>query len=158
MERIIIAAVAENRVIGKDGKIPWHIPEDLQHFKEKTTGHTVVMGRKTFESLPDSFTPLPDRQNIVLTRSDLSPSDESVKVANSLEDAWEEAENEKVFIIGGAGIYRQTMDIADEMILTEIHEEYDGGTYFPDFSEDIWKEVSREENDGFDFVEYEKLS
>jgi dihydrofolate reductase len=150
--------VAENGVIGKDGQIPWHIPEDLQHFKEKTTGHTVVMGRKTFKSLPDSFTPLPDRQNIVLTRSDFSPDDESVTVANSLDEAWEKADNEKVFIIGGAGVYRQTMDIADKMVLTKIHEAYDGDTYFPNFSEDNWKEVRRDEYDGFDFVEYKKLS
>lgn len=157
MEKIIIAAVAENGVIGKDGEIPWHIPEDLQHFKEKTTGHTVVMGRKTFESLPDSFKPLPDRQNIVLTRSDFSPKNESVNLANSLDEAWEEAENEKVFIIGGAGVYRQTLEEADKMILTEIHEEYEGDTYFPDFSEEDWREIEREEHEEFDFVEYRKI-
>ena len=157
MKKIIIAAVAENRVIGKDGEIPWHIPEDLQHFREKTTGHTIVMGRKTFQSLPDSFKPLPDRQNIVLTRSDFNPG-ESVKIANSLEDAWEKADNEKVFIIGGAGVYRQTLDEADKMILTEIQEEYDGDTYFPDFNKDNWEEVEREEREGFDFVEYENLN
>ncbi|QGA80061.1 dihydrofolate reductase [Candidatus Nanohalobium constans] len=154
MKKIIIAAVAENDVIGKDGEIPWHIPKDLQHFKEKTTGHTVVMGRKTFESLPDSFTPLPDRENIVLTRSDFSPKNESVKLANSLDEAWEKAESEKIFIIGGAGIYRQTMSEADKMILTEIHEEYKGDTYFPEFSEENWKEVEREEHREFDFAEY----
>lgn len=155
MEKIIIAAVAENDVIGKEGEIPWHIPEDLQHFKEKTTGHTVIMGRKTFQSLPDGFKPLPDRENIVLTQSDFSPENESVKLANSLDQAWEEAENEKTFIIGGAGIYRQTMDKADKMILTEINDEYEGDTYFPEFSEENWKETSREKKDNFDFVEYE---
>lgn len=156
MEKIIIAAVAENGVIGKDGEIPWHIPEDLEHFKEKTTGNTVVMGRKTFQSLPDSFKPLPDRENIVLTRSDFEPKYESVKIANSLEEAWEKAENEKVFIIGGAGVYKQVMQEADRMILTEILEEYKGDTYFPEFDEETWREVKRDERDNFDFVDYRK--
>jgi dihydrofolate reductase len=158
MEKIIIAAVAENGVIGKDGEIPWHIPEDLQHFKGKTTGHTVVMGRKTFESLPDSFKPLPDRQNIVLTRSEFSPENESVTVANSLDGAWNKASNEKVFVIGGAGVYEQTLEEADKMILTEIHEEYAGDTFFPNFSEENWIEKERREKDGFDFVTYEKAT
>jgi len=156
MEKIIIAAVAENRVIGKDGDIPWHIPEDLEHFRKKTTGSTVVMGRKTFQSLPDSFTPLPDRENIVLTRSDFSPKDESVKLANNLDEAWKKASNEKVYIIGGAGVYRQTLEEANKLVLTEIHEEYEGDTFFPEFSEEKWKEVEREEHGDFDFVEYEK--
>ena len=157
MDKIIIAAVAENRVIGKNGDIPWHIPEDLQHFKEKTEGSTVVMGRKTFQSLPDSFTPLPNRENIILTTSDFSPEDESVELANSLEEAWEKAKNEKIYIIGGAGIYKQTLEDADKMVLTEIHKEYEGDTYFPDFLEENWREVNREENGKFDFVEYEKV-
>jgi len=154
MEKIIIAAVAENDVIGKDGEIPWHIPEDLEHFKDKTTGHTVVMGRKTFESLPDSFKPLPNRQNIVLTRSDFSPENESVNIANSLEEAWKKSENERVFIIGGAGVYKQCMEEADKMILTEIKEEYEGDTFFPEYSKENWKEVEREKHEDFDFVEY----
>jgi len=154
MEKIIIAAVAENDVIGKDGEIPWHIPEDLEHFKEKTTGHTVVMGRKTFESLPDSFKPLPNRQNIVLTRSDFSPENESVNIANSLEEAWKKSENERVFIIGGAGVYKQCMEEADKLILTEIKEEYEGDTFFPEYSKENWKEVEREKHEDFDFVEY----
>lgn len=156
MEKILIAAVSENGVIGKEGDIPWHIPEDLQHFKEKTTGNTVVMGRKTYESLPDSFTPLPDRENIVLTRSDFQPEEESVKVANSLEDAWEKSSNEKIFIIGGAGIYRQTIDKVDEMVLTEIHENYDGDTFFPDYNRDKWVEKSREDHKNFSFVTYRR--
>jgi dihydrofolate reductase len=156
VEKIIIAAVAENRVIGKDGDIPWDIPEDLQHFKQKTTGHTVIMGRKTFQSLPDSFKPLPDRQNIVLTRSDFEPENESVIVANSLRDAWQKAENDKVFIIGGAGIYKQTIEEADKMILTEIHEEHEGDTYFPEFSQKNWKEQKRNQKNNFDFVKYQK--
>lgn len=154
MEKIIIAAVAENNVIGKDGDIPWHIPEDLQHFKEKTTGHTVVMGRKTYQSLPDSFKPLPDRENIVLTRSDFQPEDESVKISNNLDDAWEKSSNEKIFIIGGANIYKQTMKDADKLVLTEINKEYDGDTYFPEFSESQWQEKNRDKYENFSFVTY----
>ena len=156
MEKIIIAAVAENNVIGKDGDIPWHIPEDLQHFKGKTTEHTVVMGRKTFQSLPNSFKPLPDRQNIVLTRSDFSKENESVTVANSLDQAWQKSENEKIFIIGGAGIYRQTIDEADKMIITEVHEEYKGDTYFPEWNQENWEEVERDERGEISFVEYSR--
>jgi len=156
VEKILIATVAENGVIGKDGDIPWHIPEDLQHFKQKTTGNTVVMGRKTYQSLPDSFTPLPDRENIVLTRSDFQPGDDSVKVANSLEDAWEKSSNEKVFIIGGAGVYRQIIEEADKMVLTEIYEEYDGDTFFPDYNKDNWAEKSREDHENFSFVTYRR--
>lgn len=157
MERIIIAAVAENGVIGKDGGIPWHIPEDLEHFKEETTGNTVVMGRKTFQSLPDSFKPLPERENIVLTKSNFEPDYESVKIANDLDEAWKKAGNKRIFIIGGAGVYRQTLEEADKMILTEIHEEYDGDTYFPEYDEENWKEISREEHGNFDFVKYREI-
>ena len=154
MEKIIIAAVAENNVIGKDGDIPWHIPEDLQHFKEKTTEHTVVMGRKTFQSLPNSFKPLPDRQNIVLTRSDFQPENGSVNIANSLDKAWQKAENQKIFIIGGAGIYRQTIEKADKMVITEVHEEYEGDTYFPEWNQENWKEIERDDRGEISFVEY----
>lgn len=156
MEKVIIAAMDENRVIGKDNDIPWHFPEDLEHFKNTTMGFPVVMGRSTYESLPESFRPLPGRTNIVLTRSSFE-TDESVKIANSLGEAWslaEETGKEKVFIIGGASIYRQTLDKADRMILTEVHGEYEGDTYFPEF-QDSWKEVEREDHGEISFVEYE---
>ncbi|PSG98783.1 MAG: dihydrofolate reductase [Nanohaloarchaea archaeon SW_7_43_1] len=158
MEKIIIAAVAENNVIGKDGDIPWHYSEDMKHFKQKTTGNTVIMGRKTFQSLPDSFKPLPDRQNIVLTRSDFSPQSESVTVANSLDEAWVRANNEKVFIIGGEGVYEQSLEQTDKMILTEIKGEYEGDTYFPEWNEEKWRETEREEKNEFSFVEHERLN
>jgi dihydrofolate reductase len=156
MEKIIIAAKAENDVIGKNGEIPWHIPEDLQHFKEKTTGNTVVMGRKTFQSLPDGFKPLPNRQNIVLTRSDFKPGHESVNTANSLDEAWKKAENQKVFIIGGANIYQQTIKQADKMIITEIHEKYEGDTYFPKITKENWEETRRRKEGNISFVEYKR--
>lgn len=154
MRKIIIAAVAENRAIGKDGGIPWHIPEDLKHFKNKTTGHPVIMGRKTYESLPENFRPLPDRTNIVLTRSDMEK--EGIKAAESLEEAYSIAEEhgEKAFIIGGASVYEQVLPEADKMILTEVKREVDGDTFFPEFDRKKWKEEKREEHEGFDFVTY----
>lgn len=157
MKMTIIAAVSENNVIGKDGDIPWHFPEDMKHFKTETMGSTVVMGRGTFESLPSDYKPLPGRKNIVLTTSD-KEFDESVEKANSLEEAWKKGSKHgnEVYIIGGASIYEQTMEAADKMILTEIHEEYEGDTYFPEVDEENWKEVERDDRDQLSFVTYEK--
>lgn len=154
MKKTIIAAVAENRAIGKNGEIPWHIPEDLKHFKEKTTGHPVIMGRKTFESLPEDFRPLPGRTNIVLTRSETDK--EGVEVARSLEQAYRIAEEhgDETFIIGGASVYEQVLPKADRMILTEVKKKVDGDTFFPEFDKKDWDEKEREEHEGFDFVTY----
>ena len=157
MQKIIIAAVAENDVIGKDGDIPWHYSEDMKHFKQKTTGHSVIMGRKTYFSLPEDFRPLPNRKNIVLSRSE-PELPESVELANSLDEAWEKAEeySNKAFIIGGAGVYKQAMQEADRMILTEVHEEYEGDTFFPEWSKDDWEELKRDDREELSFVEYRK--
>lgn len=153
-----MAAMAENRVIGKDGDIPWHYPEDLKHFKELTTGHPVVMGRKTYFSLPEGFRPLPDRTNIVLTRSNPDVPEE-VEVAGSFDEAWKIASevDDKVFVIGGASIYDQTLEEADKMILTFVHEEYDGDTYFPEWDESKWEEVERDDREELSFVTYERM-
>lgn len=153
MEKIIIVAMDEENTIGKDGDIPWHYSEDMKYFKEKTTGHSVLMGRTTYESLPKDFRPLPDRENIVLTRSNLSLG-ESVKVANSLEEGFEMAENEKVFIAGGASIYRQTLDLADKMLITRIPGDHNGDTSFPEFNEENWKLESSTESGDLIFEEY----
>lgn len=158
MQKIIIAAVAENGVIGKDGDIPWHIPEDLKQFREETIGNPVVMGKNTFYSLPEDYRPLEGRTNIVLTRSGLD--NESARVANSLEEAWEiakETGNDKVYIIGGTSVYEQTLEDADKMVLTEVHEEYDGDTFFPEWKDENWKEVEREDHDDYSFVEYRRI-
>lgn len=147
MEHVIIAAVAENGVIGADGGIPWHYPEDFEHFKEVTTGHPVIMGRKTYESLPSSFTPLPDRTNIVLSfdEMDVPSGVVNVQSIDAALDAAEETGDDIVCIAGGASIYEQFLeqDLVDRMILTIIPEEPDGDTYFPDFSEDDWEVVAR---------------
>ena len=159
MEKIIIVAVSENGVIGKDGDIPWHYPEDLKHFKKKTMDHPVIMGSSTYRSLPEDFKPLPGRKNIVLTRSGIDV-DESVSVANSLDEAWKIAgeHDEKAFIIGGATIYEQTLKDADKLVLTRIHEEYDGDTFFPDWNKENWKEVKRDELEELSFLEYERIT
>ena len=152
MKTIIIAAVAKNSVIGKDGKIPWHISEDFKHFKKETMGFPVIMGRKTFVSLP--IQPLPGRENIVLTRSsDFSP--EGVVVKHSLEEALDYCKDkEKVFIIGGAGVYKQAMDFADELELTEIEKEYEGDTFFPEVNKNVWKLKNKEQHEGYSFNTY----
>jgi len=156
VEKIIISAVSENGVVGRDGELPWHYPEDMKHFRETTMGYPVVMGSTTYTSLPDDYRPLEGRKNIVLTRIGLDVP-ESVELANSLEEAWriaKETGKEKVFIIGGASIYEQTIDEADHMILTEIHQEYEGDTYFPEWSDQKWEEVERDDREELSFVEY----
>ena len=120
----IIVAYANNRVIGKDGKIPWRLPHDSQHFKRITSGHIVVMGRKTFESIGR---PLPHRRNIVLTSSTTFAAP-GVEVMHSKDDVLA---LDDVFIIGGASIYRQFLDVADRLYITEIALEIDGDTFFP---------------------------
>lgn len=129
----IIAAIGENRELGKDGNLLWHLPKDLQYFKKATKNHPVIMGRKTFESLGK---PLPGRTNIVLTRKeDYQP--EGVKVFNNLDDALAYAkkiEEDEIFIIGGAQVYKQTMDIADMLYLTIVKGTFDADSYFPDYS------------------------
>lgn len=154
LKKTIIAAIDQEKAIGKNGEIPWHIPEDLKHFKEKTTGHPVIMGRKTFESLPENFRPLPERTNIVLTRSDMDK--EGVEIAKSFQKAYSIARDhgEEAFIIGGASVYEQALPQADRMILTEVKKEVDGDTFFPEFDREEWNEESREEHEDFDFVTY----
>jgi Dihydrofolate reductase len=156
MEKIIIVAVAENGVIGSDGDLPWNpIEEDMEFFREKTTGSTVIMGRKTFQSLPESVRPLPERQNIVLTRSGFEP--EGAEVAGTLDEAWSKAGNEKVFVIGGASVYRQALPEAEKMLITEVKGEYGGDTFFPEFSEEEWKEVERRKGEEVEFVIYSSV-
>lgn len=160
MEKIIIAAVSENNVIGNQGEIPWDIPEDMKHFRKKTTGNAVIMGRKTFESLPENFRPLPDRKNIVLTRSGLEDKPREVVEASSLGEAWKAAEgySDKAFIIGGESVYREGMTEADRLVITRVHEEYEGDTFFPEIDTENWEESERDEREGFSFLEYVRRS
>jgi dihydrofolate reductase len=142
----IIAAVAENYAIGNLNKLPWHLPADLKHFKELTTGHTIVMGKRTFESLPNG--PLPNRKNIVLTSIMSEGVNEGYFEADSLEDVLYLCEHEpEVFIIGGVSVYKQTIDKADVMYITWIHESFTADAFFPQVNFDEWNEVSRKSFD-----------
>lgn len=161
MQVTIIAAVAANGVIGADGEMPWHYPEDLKHFKEVTLGHPVIMGRVTYEAIVDRIGgPLPERTNIVLTGSPnrVTPHPD-VRVATSVEAALESARNtdgEEAFVAGGASVYEQFLPLADRMLLTEIHEPHEGDTKFPEWNEDEWVERERDECENLSFVTYHR--
>ena len=156
---IVIAAVSENDVIGKGGKIPWHIGEDLKRFKKLTMGHTVLMGRKTYESLPDNARPLKGRKNIVLSSNiDYDPQAPSVVVCNDLNSALIHSRyEEKVFIIGGAEVYKEAIEYADYLELTVVDGEFEGDAFFPyvDFN-GSWKLEKEEKFDGYSFLTYSK--
>lgn len=158
MEIIIIAAVAKNRVIGKEGKLPWHLPEDFRHFKRSTEGHAVIMGRTTFASIGK---PLPNRVNIVLSTTMAPPADGSYLVAASLGKAIAiclERGFPKAFIIGGARLYREALEaeVVDTMILSELHDAHEGDALFPEWDAELWREDARESFDAFDAVTYRR--
>jgi dihydrofolate reductase len=154
----LVAAVAANGVIGANGKLPWRLPEDLKHFKALTLGHPVIMGRKTWESLGR---PLPGRENIVVTRS-AGYDAPGASVAASLDAALALCAGESLaFVIGGSELYAAALPLADGLVLTEIHRDYDGDTRFPAFDRKVWRETQRKPQtaaDGlrFDFVLYER--
>ena len=159
---VIIAAVAKNGVIGNDNALPWHLPEDLRHFKQLTTGHAVIMGRKTWESLPPKFRPLPGRLNIVVTRN-ADYVAEGATVANALEAAVKVgAGKTALFVIGGAELYAHTLPHAQRLELTEIDAAFEGDAYFPAFDRAQWREVKREPGKteaglAYAFVTYERV-
>lgn len=156
MKIIIIVAHDPNMVIGKDGSLPWHYSEDLKFFKRVTMGSPILMGRVVFEELNEK--PLPGRENVVLSRS---KQYDYVKSFNSIERALEYlGDHEKIFVIGGAQIYKQLIDRTDELVITEIKKEYEGDTYLVDYRKDIgtvWKEVWREDHADFAFVRYKRM-
>lgn len=156
----LIAALARNRAIGRDNRMPWRLPEDLKRFKRLTMGHAVIMGRKTFESIGS---PLPGRTNIVITRSsDWSRS--GCLPVHSLEAALAAvAESQDAFVIGGAQIYALALPLAQRLYMTEIERDFEGDAFFPEFDRSQWREIARERRvsegaDTFDyaFVEYER--
>lgn len=153
----IIVAASENNVIGKDGTLPWHLPKDLKYFKKITSGHAIVMGRTTYESIGR---PLPNRRNIILTR-DITFSAKGCDVIHSIDDIPNTSE--EIFIIGGANVYQQTLDMCDRLYFTRVHTHIEGDAYFPEINETIWKLESSEkepanENNEFDlsFITYIK--
>jgi dihydrofolate reductase len=139
----IVVAIAENYAIGKNNQLLWRLPNDLKHFKQITSGHTIIMGRKTFDSVGK---PLPNRRNIIITRQNISI--EGCEVVNSLDAALALCADEpEIFIVGGAEIYKQAMHVTDCIYLTIVHQNFDGDTYFPEIKEDEWKETEREDNE-----------
>ena len=164
MKISLIAAVAQNGVIGRDNDMIWHLPDDFAFFKRKTSHHPIIMGRKSLEALGK---PLPNRTNIVITRNpDFTAT--GVIVVHTLDDALAEAKKaeratDEIFVIGGAEIYKMALPLVTTLHLTEIHQAYEGDAYFPAFDKREWIEVSRRPHPiddrhaaAFDFVEYER--
>ncbi len=158
----IIVAKAKNNIIGNNNELIWHLPNDLKRFKALTSGHPIIMGRKTYESIGR---PLPNRTNIVITRNP-DWNTEGILVVNSLEEAIEKAKeiDENIFIIGGGNIYEQAMEISNALEVTEVHHLFEGDTKFPEIDSKIWKEAersdfSKDEKNEFDysFVRYERI-
>lgn len=162
-EKIIIAALTKDRVIGINGKLPWHIPEDLKRFKSLTKGHTIIMGRKTF----DEIGVLPSRKNIVVSKTKIEGLENiEYKLASDIKEALIYADccandtYSRVFIIGGAEIYKQTLMLVDRLELTVINGEYKGDTYFPEYEHLIGTEfrlVTSEKHDGYVFNSYIRI-
>jgi dihydrofolate reductase len=161
---VLVAAVAANGVIGRDGGMPWHLPEDLAHFKQTTTGHPVVMGRRTYESIAaDVGGPLPERTSVVLTTTGVDADDERVVEAASVEAALAAASAdarergvETVYVVGGATVYEQFLPHADRLVLTELDDAVEGDTRFPEWDREAFVEVDRERREGFAFVTYDR--
>lgn len=162
-----IAAMSQNRVIGKDNKLPWHLPEDLKYFKEKTKNKVLIMGRKTFESLGR---PLPNRFHIVITRNQsydihdpmvevVSSLSHALELAHMLTAKYKEKFGDEVFIVGGAEIYKQSLDLIQRLYLTVIEQDFVGDAYFPEFDEQKFKLMQDEKHTGplsFSFRIYEQ--
>lgn len=150
-----IVAMSDNRVIGDKNQLPWHLPADLKYFKNLTSGHPILMGRKTYESIGR---PLPNRTNIILTRN-AEFTAPGCLVVTTIEEAMEcarEAQSDEIFIIGGAEVYKQLLPHIERIYLTIVHDQFDGDAFFPELDEDQWQEVSRQnhdadENNEFDF-------
>ena len=157
----LIAALAANRAIGKDNELLWQLPEDMRNFRETTRGKPVIMGRKTWESLPEAFRPLPGRHNIVVSR-DPDYQAAGATLAGSLADALGQAADvEEVFVIGGGELYSQALPLASRLYLTEIAQDFAGDVFFPDVPPQDWQEISRQPGQsssglGFAFVVYQR--
>lgn len=149
----IIVAMTKSRVIGKNGKMPWHIPDDLKLFKKLTTGGAVIMGRRTYESIGK---PLPDRENIIVSNS-LKQAD-GCKIFDSVLLAMQYAQNtgRRIFFIGGGELYKKTIGIADHLYVSWVKEEYEGDTFFPQIDTKVWKAEESEEYQDFIWTHYKR--
>jgi dihydrofolate reductase len=154
MKIVLIAAVAEDGTIGHEGRIPWHISDDLKRFKRLTMGHAIIMGRKTYESIGK---PLPGRTNIVLTRNPQFRAPDGFRAFGDLDAALDfcrQQQAQTAFVIGGAELYRQSIGRADVLLLTHVHKRISGDAKFPEFDRTQWQEVSRHDTDEYSFIEY----
>lgn len=159
----LLFAMDRNRLIGANNDLPWHLPNDLKFFKEKTTGHTIIMGRKTFDSIGRA---LPNRRNVVLSKKEISLPEgvELIHDMNTFLEWSTDHPEEEIFVIGGGGLFEQILPYADRMYVTLIDEEFAGDIYFPDFSLEDWNEVSRvkgkrDDKNPYDyyFIQYDRI-
>lgn len=153
----IVAAVARNGCIGKAGALPWRIPEDLKRYRAVTMGKVIVMGRKTWESIPQQHRPLPGRTNVVVTRQADYALPPGVERHPSLEAALAAHAADDVVINGGAEIYARAMARAEALDITHVHRDVDGDTFFPAIDPAVWRPTWRADHDGFSFVTYERV-
>ncbi len=152
-------AVAENLVIGGDNDLPWYLPEDLQNFKKLTSGKTVLMGRKTYESIIKRLgKPLPNRKNVVISRQTDYEVAEDVLVFNSLEAAISKLSADDIYVIGGAEIFKLALPLAQLMYMTQVHGDYKGDAFFPKLNRDEWEKVEEEKHEKFTFAKYKRVT
>lgn len=156
----LIVAMTNNRVIGLDNTLPWRIPEEMKNFKELTTGNVVIMGRKTYESIPEKYRPLPNRDNVVISSqmSTNSSNYNGIVVASTLQEAVEKAKtfNKEMFIMGGAQLYKTALPLVDKMYISIVKEDYKGNVYFPEINISEWNVQKLKSSNDFDLWLYKR--
>lgn len=153
----LIAAISKNNCIGRDNDLPWHIPEDLEFFKKMTKGKVVLMGRKTWESIPEKYRPLPSRTNVVISRQLDYKVPEGVYLFEDVDIALDYFKDQDIMVSGGGQIYEATIGRADTLYITHVNQEIPNGhAFFPGIDVSIWKEVERTDREGYSFVTYKK--
>ena len=156
MELAIIAAVSDNNVIGIRNRIPWNIKEDIERFKRLTLDHPVIMGRRTYESIPERFRPLPQRKNIILSRN--LEQKEGIFVAGSIKEALEFTENQDSYVIGGAEIYKLFLPVVNRIEFTRVHKQFPGDSFFPEINLGGWDLINKEDGLSKDGIPYSFLT
>lgn len=151
----LIAAISDNNCIGRDNDLPWHIPEDMEFFKTMTKHKVVIMGRKTWESIPEKYRPLPHRTNVVVSRNPDYPVPEGVHLFQDVHHALDIFKDEDIMISGGGQIYTMTIDAADTLYITHVHQTVDEcHAFFPEIDINVWQETERNDKEGYSFVTY----
>ncbi len=158
MSITLVAAISKNNCIGKNGELPWDIPEDLMRVKKLTVGKTLIMGRKTWESIPEKYRPLPKRTNVVITRNETYNLPDEVKKYASIEAALHAHDGEDIISFGGEGIFQEMICFANTLEITHVHQDIHAcDAFFPDIDPAVWKETWREDHDDFSFVTYKRI-